>query len=446
MVRIDAMTDRILRLDRRELLAGLGAAALGPAMPAMATAQARPSLALQAKADSIALRPGGPETAIWSLAGVTPDQDLRFKRGEAPEITLQNDLPVATVTNWHGIDGAAVAEPMLARSPLASGVRDGFVLPLRHAGTYLCDIRLTGDGQARPSAARALIVQESEAVAVDRDEVFLVEDWRLRPDVTAIAAGLEAKDATAFYTINRRSTLDIPARTHERLRLRLINGCQRVVIAIKIEGHDVRVMALDGQPAEPFFARGGALVLAPGGRADVFIDATVPDGSTSAILLHDGNEARPIARLVASDQPPIRGAPLPPARPLPSNGLPAQLDLKNALRVDLALAGSRPDWVRPADFVASVSPAFRARTGRTVVLALTNHADIATVFHLHGHHFRLLDRLDDGWKPFWLDTLAIEAGQTQRLAFAAEYAGRWLIETMATDWAAPRLLRWYVVE
>jgi len=81
-----------------------------------------------------------------------------------------------------------------------------------------------------------------------------------------------------------------------------------------------------------------------------------------------------------------------------------------------------------------------------VVLALTNRAAIATVFHLHGHHFRLLDRLDDGWKPFWLDTLAIEPGQTQRIAFAAEYAGRWLIESVATDWAAPRLVRWYSVD
>jgi hypothetical protein len=49
------------------------------------------------------------------------------------------------------------------------------------------------------------------------------------------------------------------------------------------------------------------------------------------------------------------------------------------------------------------------------------------VFHLHGHHVRLLDRLDDGWKPFWLDTLLIDAGQTQRIAFAAEFAGNWLM-------------------
>ncbi len=320
------------------------------------------------------------------------------------------------------------------------------MIPLRHAGTFLCDLRLLGDGQARPLPARALVVGESEPVAVDRDEVFLIEDWRLRPDGTAIAPGIDPKDTTPVYTINGLTALDITARTHERLRFRFINGCQRNVIAVKMEGHEVRVMALDGQPAEPFPARNGALVLAPGGRIDAFIDASASPGSTSSILLHDGKEARPIARLVASKEPPLRDAALPPASPLPSNGLPAQLDLKNALRFDVTLGGPPADWVTPASFAASTVPAFRAKAGRTVVLALTNRADIPTVFHLHGHHFRLLDRLDDGWKPFWLDTLAIDAGQTQRIAFAAEYAGRWLMEAMATDWAAPRLVRWYSVE
>src|SRR4030081_571955 len=140
-------------------------------------------------------------------------------------------------------------------------------------------------------------------------------------------------------------------------------------------------------------------------------------------------------------RPPLRAAP-----PLPSNGLPAQLDLKNASRIDLTLGGPQAHWVTPANFAASAAPAFRAKAGRTVVLALTNRADIPEIFHLHGHHFRLLDRLDDGWQAFWLDTRAIEPGQTQRVAFAAEYAGRWLMEAMATAWAAPRLVRWYSVE
>ena len=187
--------------------------------------------------------------------------------------------------NWHGIDGVPAAEPLTARLPLAPGSQENLAIPLRHAGTFLCDLRLLGDGQARPSRRGPLIVGESEPVAVDRDEVLLIEDWRLRPDGTAIAPGIDPKDTAPIYTVNGRTTLDIPARANERLRLRFINGCQRNVIAIKIEGHEVRVMALDGQPAEPFPARNGALVLAPGARVDAFIDATAPPGSTSAILL-----------------------------------------------------------------------------------------------------------------------------------------------------------------
>jgi FtsP/CotA-like multicopper oxidase with cupredoxin domain len=446
MVRIDLMADRIFPLDRRELMAGLGAAVLSPAMPSMATAQGRPSLMLQAKAGVMPSRPGGPDTPIWSLGGPTPDRDIRFTRGDALEITLQNDLPVPALLNCHGIDGVPAAEPLTARAPIAPGARETFVIPVRHAGTFMCDLRLLGDGQARPLPARAVIVGESEPAAVDRDEVFLIEDWRLRPDGTAIAPGIDPKDTFSVYTINGLRTLDISMRANERLRLRFVNGCQRSVIAIKIEGYDVRVMAIDGQPAEPFLARNGAVVLAPGTRVDTFIDATAPAGTTSSILLHDGKESHPIGRLVISSEPPIRAAPAPPAPPLPSNGLPTRLDLKNAVRIDLALGGPQADWVTPANFAKSAVPAFRAKTGRTVVLALSNRAEVPAVFHLHGHHFRLLDRLDDGWKPFWLDTLAIDPGMTQRIAFAAEHAGRWLIETMPTDWAAPRLVRWYAVE
>jgi FtsP/CotA-like multicopper oxidase with cupredoxin domain len=446
MVRIGLMTDRSIPLHRRELLAGLGATALSPAMAAIAAAQSRSSLTLTAKSGVLALRPGGPETAIWALRTPSSETGPRFKRGDQLQVTLGNELPVPAIFNWRGIDGVPSAQPLMARALVAAGAKDAFQMPLRHAGTFLCDIRLLGDAQARPSRALALVVEESERIAVDRDEVLLIEDWRLRPDGTAVAPGIDPRGTEPVYTINGQTSLDIPVRVHERLRLRFINGFQRNVIAIKIEGYDVRVMALDSQPAEPFPARNGALVLAPGGRVDVFIDAIAAPGTTSAILVHDGKEARPIARLVASNEKPVRGAPLPPAPPLPSNALPARIELRGASRFDLTLGGPQADWVTPAKFSASAPSAFRVKAGRVVVLALTNRAGIATVFHLHGHHFRLLDRLDDGWKPFWLDTLAVEPGQTQRIAFSAEYAGRWLIEAVAADWAAPRLVQWYSVE
>jgi FtsP/CotA-like multicopper oxidase with cupredoxin domain len=440
VVRIKSMEHDIFRPSRRAVLAGLGAATLRPLAapaaeePAVRTLLAAPGL--------LALRGGQADTAIWSLAGAS----LGFKQGERADIAFANELAVPVVLNWRGLDGASAAEPLVSRAPVAATTRDTFSLSPRHAGTFLCDPALLGDGAARPIRGLPLIIAEREAVAVDRDETLMIEDWRLRGDGSAIAPGNDPKDTTPVYTVNGKLEGEVRLRTNERLRIRFISAFQRHVIAIKIEGFDSWVMALDGQPSEPFLARGG-LILAPGGRTDVFIDASEKaPGTSSPILLHDGKEAHPIARLIVLDDPPIRSAALPPPRPLPSNGLPVKLDLKGALRIDLSVDGSQPDWVAPARFGLGSSPAFRAKVGRTVVLALTNRSGIATVFHLHGHHFRLLDRLDDGWKPFWLDTLPIEAGQTQRIAFAAEYTGRWLMESAATDWAAPRLLRWYSVE
>jgi FtsP/CotA-like multicopper oxidase with cupredoxin domain len=432
-------------LDRRELLAALGATALGQCTPGLATAQGRSRVTLEAKAGVIAPSPGQSQIPIWALKSSPPDPVLRFRKGDELELMLENGLAVATMLNWHGLDGMAAAEPLIARSPLLPGAKETLVIPLRQAGTFLCDLRLLGDRQARPLPVLPLIIAESGPVAVDLDEVFLIEEWRLRPDGTPIAPGLDPKDAPALYTVNGRLMLDIPARARERLRLRFISGCQRTVIALKIEGHEVRVMALDGEPAEPFPARNGAIVLPPGGRADAFVDISASPGSTP-IVLHDGKEARSIGRLVVADQPPLRETVLPPAPALPANGLPARIDLKSALRFDVTIGTAQTGWVRPESFAAATAPAFRAKVGRPVVLALSNRGETAAIFHLHGHHFRLLDRLDDGWKPFWLDTVAIESGQTHRIVFAADHVGSWLMEAMATDWAAPRLVRWYSVQ
>jgi FtsP/CotA-like multicopper oxidase with cupredoxin domain len=445
MAGIETLADQILRPDRRRLLAGLGAAALASRIVPPVAAQTQPGLALHARIDPHSEYPIKPDVLTW-LANGAPQEAPHITGGDNLEFAVSNDLPVPVALNWRGLDGISAVEPLAARPPLATARTEAVRIGLRQAGTFLCDLRLIGDGQVRCSRALPLIVRESEAVSVDRDQICLFEDWRLRADGTAIAPGNDPKDGTAVYTINGQPTLDIPARVNERLRIRFINGFQRTVIAVKIENQDVRVMAMDSQPAEPFLARNGAVVLAPGARVDAFVDVSAASGLASRIQLHDGQQAHTLGRLLIEEGPPARATPLPPAPPLPSR-LPDRLDLKDALRVDLALGGPQgADWAAPASFASTSAPAFRTKPGRTVVLALTNNAHVATVFHLHGHHFRLLDRLDDGWKPFWLDTLAIEPGTTQRVAFAAEHAGHWLIESVTANWTAPRLVRWYAVE
>jgi len=438
MVRIGPMASPIYPLNRRDLIAGLGAAALCPALPTVAVAQGHTAVGLQASAERLSLRPGGAETQVWSLGS----GDLRFKRGETLDVTFGNELPTSMALNWRGLDGVPAAEPLTSRMPIAAGAKDTFQLPLRHAGTFLCELIGDSDQPARP---RPIIVTGASPVAVDRDEILLIEEWRLRADGSAVPPGSDAEDTTPIHTVNGKTSFNIAAPANARLRLRFINGSPRSVLAVKMENIEVRVMAIDGEPAEPFAARNGALVLAPGNRTDVFVDVVGPAGTSFPILLHDGKQAHNIGKLTISADAPVRSAPFAPAPPLPGNDLPAQLDLKAAARFDLAL-GTQADWVTAAEFKPSAAPALQVKAGHPVVLALTNHAADATVFHLHGHHFRLLDRLDDGWKPFWLDTLAIEPGQTQRIAFLAEYPGRYLIDAVATDWAAPRLLRWYSVQ
>jgi hypothetical protein len=434
------MKTRIFALTRREVLASFGASAaglmVGGAGPLVTT-----QLALQARPTTLALRPGQPPTPIWELAAVSHLGDVRLKRGDRCEVVFRNQTPVPLAPVWYGLDGPAAADPLRGRAPTAPDATETSIISISSAGTLLADFRLFEDGLQQPARPLPIIAAETNPVAIDRDVVLLIEEWRLRPDGTALPPGRDPKDTTPLYTINGRTSFELSAAANERLRLRFINGSQRSVLAIKLESHEVHVIALDGQPAEPFSARSGALVLAPGARADAFVDAA----ASASFLLHDGKEGRQVGSLVISGKQ-ERRVPLAPPQPLPSNDLPDRLDLKGALRFDVALGAPDAGWIRPANFSTSSAPAFRAKAGRTIVLALKNPGPVASVFHLHGHHFRLLDKLDDGWKPYWLDTLAIEPGQTQRIAFAAASSGRWLIESVATDWAAPRLVRWYAVE
>jgi Multicopper oxidase len=434
MVRIGLITRERLGLNRRELIAGLGAAALTPTWSATGAAPAGPLLDLRIRPDRLAIRPGAPDTPVLSLG----EANRRFNRGDKVELAVDPNLKNG-MASLLGMDNGPATQQDSAR-PAKRATQE----VLRQAGTFLCDLGLFPNEPGWPTRAHPLIVRESEPVAVDRDETLLIEEWRVRADGTAVPPGAAPNETAVFYTLNGKPSLDVSARPNERLRLRFINGSQRTVIAVKLESVEVRVMAIDSQPAEPFPARNGALVLAPGSRVDVFVDVTAPAGSNLKIWMHEGKEIRTIGFVIVSRDPPARPTPLPPPPPLPSNGLPARLDLKSALRVDLALDG--PGWIVPTSSGASSAPApaVRAKAGRVVVLALTNRASVTHVFRLHGHHFRLLDKLDDGWKPFWLDTLAIEPGQTQRIAFRAEYPG--LMESVATDWAAPRLVRGYAVE
>jgi FtsP/CotA-like multicopper oxidase with cupredoxin domain len=342
--------------------------------------------------------------------GAVPGPVIRARRGDEVKVRLINALDEPTAIHWHGVRLPNAVDGAPIRAPVAPGASIDYRFTVPDAGTFW--YHATERRQQERGLYGALIVAETTAPPVDRDVVIVFAD---RP-----------RDGDPHFTLNGEPALDIAARTNERLRLRFINASTSEVMNARIDGHRVFVMALDGEPAEPFASRDSRVGLGPGNRADVFVDATRPPGSIAPIVFaHAGGET-PLARIVYEGSPARTAPPGDPA-PLPANPLPERLNLARALRATVPIDAGKAFAGLPA------APLLTAERGRTVVLGLDNRDAGEHVVHLHGHHFRLLDRLDDGWKPYWLDTIVVSARQTALIAFLADNPGRWLIEHHALD-------------
>lgn len=435
-------------LSRRALIAatglGLGALLLPPAGRTQ-PAGGEPRV-LRAGPGMAPLRGGGaPASPLWGYDGAVPGPPLRIRRGEELKVRLVNELPQPTAIHWHG-----VRTPAALRWPPASappGQEMEYRLRPPDAGTFWYHADYAAPGGLDRGLHGALIVDEPVPPPVDRDVLLVLSDWRLTPSGEIGAEGSE------HLTVNGRPHLDIAVRTHERLRLRLVNATPNRMFGIGIADHPVTVMALDGQPAEPFAARDGRVVLAPGARADLFVDAVLPAGSAGTIVLATAGGQTPIVRLRYAAGPPARPAALPEPVPLPANPLPARMDFARALKLDLPLAAeaTRAALAGPGRGVAAAGegplwlpvgetpgpPLFAVRRGRTVMLALPNRGPQPVALHIHGHAVRLLDALDDGWKPFWLDTVLVLPGQTARIAFVADSPGTWPLQALPVEAAGP---------
>jgi FtsP/CotA-like multicopper oxidase with cupredoxin domain len=415
--------------SRRHFLASAGIAVTCFNLPEGAGAQFGPTgfHVLRARNSTATLRgEGQPATPVWAFGETVPGPALRVRRGDELRVRVFNDLEEPTSVHWHGVrlPNAMDGVPNLTQPPIAPGQNFNYRFRANDAGTFW--YRPTGDGgaQARRGLYGVLVVGEQEKIEVDRDLVLVLDDWRLTSE-GAIDTTPDGR-AGGHPTINSVPTLDVPVRSNERLRFRLVNAATARVFSLHFDRHAVWVMAIDGQPAEPFLARGNRVSLGPGNRIDIFLDAILEPGASAPVLVSNAAGETPLARLVYGAEP-VRAAPLSEPKPLPPNPLPERIDLKAAHRqevpIEAAATAAPPLQQRP--------PLFTVKRGRPVVLALTNRTDAGAAVHLHGHSMRLLDRLDDGWKPFWLDTAMVGAGQTERVAFVADNPGKWLIDCRA---------------
>lgn len=490
------MTEKLtetLPLTRRGWLTGFGASliAMAPATGA-AGAQSDDIRMLHARPGESRLR-GSREapTAIWGYEGIVPGPLLRVRQAEELRVRLVNELKQPTVIHWHGLrlPNAMDGVPHLTQTAVAPGASFDYRFVAPDAGTFWYHSHFLSSEQVERGLYGVLIVDEREAPRIDRDVVLVLDDWRLTNDGAIHPSFGNFHDAMMagrlgqYITLNSEDTLDLAVKANERLRLRIVNAANARIFQFRIASHAPRLMAFDGQPRPPSVIS-APLRLAPGNRADLFLDATLEPGSTASILVDDlrGGELE-IGKLTYETGARMRQDPLPDPAPLPDNPLPARMDLRTALRLDVPLEGGGMMMMRRgmgggmgtnggmsggmggSGFrghglaqdqrfwtLASVAstghdgpPLFTAARGRTVVLTLPNRSAFPHAMHVHGHHFRVMAN-GDRWEPHWLDTVIVDADRTIRIAFVADNPGKWMIHCHMLEHQETGMAAWFQVD
>lgn len=446
------------RLSRRHFLAAGGATLAWAALPPMrAWAGGDGALRLSAGKATFSLAPHGPAevAGCWGYNGTVPGPVIRMKQGTRLRAALENALAEDTTIHWHGIrlPNAMDGVPHLTQAPVAPGGRFDYEFVLPDAGTYWYHPHANAPEQLGRGLSGALIVEEPEPYAVDRDIVWLLDDWMLDRNARVVG-GFDDYHARSHdgrigntVTINGSLRDEEPVRPFERIRVRIINAANARIFRLAFGDLPAHVIALDGQPVTPHET--GKLTLGPGMRADVVLDIAAK--AAAGIDVIDDFYAPAAYRLVtfkvAGD--PVRAAPFdapPPA--LPGNPVP-EPELADADRHTVEFAGgmmgglprdemlwlmqSGMAWTvngqpHAADAHAHHAPLFVLRRNATCHLTLVNDTRWFHPIHLHGHHFRVLTRNGQPEPHAPLrDTVLMAPRETLEVAFKADNPGDWML-------------------
>lgn len=466
-----AAGDLALKRDRRLLLRAGVSATLLAAFGKGAPAQTSPERIapdgfrlLEARQASAQLAPT-PASAVAALGyeGATPGPLLRLRKGDELKIRLTNKLAEPTSLCWPGlrIANAMAGIGGLTQAAIQPGASfdyrftppdSGFNLYRPHAGAATA-------GQLGRGLFGPVVVEDASPPSLDLEAIVALSDWSLddhgqvRSNFSDPAMAQGAGHLGALIAANGGATpLAFNAAPGARVRLRLANAANARIMVIGVEGVKPLIVALDGQPAEAFSPLRNAFPMGPGARFDMMFDMPREGTPVRFILLGGaaaaiaGETDRPVIAFTASGD---SVAPRPPLKGLDPNPLlPVEIDLQRARRIDITIAGgggapfsmngaTLRDW--PA------TPLFSVGRGAPVTLGLLNKTAVTQAIRLCGHVMRLLHAMDDGWEPYWRDSVLIAPGKTSHVAFVADNPGHWPIESAIPEHQAAGVMTMFAV-
>ena len=473
-------------LMRRTALRGAGlsvAAALWSATPrtrASAASAGASAYSLEpAPGTAALLGTGQPHTSVWAYNTRVPGPVLSLRQGEPFRAIVRNGLAEGTTVHWHGIrlPNAMDGVPFLTQKPIAPNGTFTYAFTPPDAGTFWYHPHEHTAAEMGRGMAGALIVEEIEPPAFDRDLLWVLQDWELEPSGillpgfdTFMQAAMAGRIGNVV-TINGSRRTDVPLRAGERIRLRLVNACLARFMALRFAGHRVVVMALDGQPVtQPFAPAGGRVLIAPAQRVDLLLDTVGDPGSRYQVTddFYGGRLTYRLTELAYTNQPRLH--PRLPAQPpiLKPNPVPI-LDLRAPVRHRLTIVGGMMGGMggggsmmggmgimadgKPTSTSAiwgirgphgmndGMEPIFTIPVGRTALITLENQTRWWHPMHLHGYSFTVLSRNGVAARyPHLRDTVVLRPNETVTFAFAADNPGNWMFHCHVIEHQATGLM------
>ncbi len=413
---------------------------------------------------------GAPATDVWAYNATVPGPSIRLRQGERLRVQAVNRLAENTTVHWHGIrlPNSMDGVPDLTQRPIIPGGSFLYEFDAPDAGTFWYHPHSRSYEQVDRGLAGALIVEEHDPPDVDRDLVWVLDDWRLAADASITSDFANAMDMSHAgrlgntVTINGQVQEELAVRAGERLRLRLLNVANARIFGLAFSGHAPQIIAIDGQPTEPHAPENGRIVLGPGMRIDIILDLALEPGSRVAVT--DDfyrNRSYKLVDLVYRPERALRSRSSAEVR-LPPNPL-ARPDLEQAERHAIEFGGGMmdpkmrrrmmsPEGMTPearemmarsmmermrAGHIWTINgkaaeghlhePDLLLRHGKSYVLDMLNDTAWHHTMHLHGMTFQVVSRNGRTLtRPVWQDTVLMDPGERVAIAFAADNPGDWM--------------------
>lgn len=460
-------------MDRRLFLKGTLASGASTLLPRLSLAKSSDGFfELEAgKSQAKLYGDQGPFSDLWLYNGQLPGPEIRAKQGERVRVRFTNRLDEPTSIHWHGIriDNAMDGVAGLTQPAVKPGESFDYDFVAPDAGTYWYHAHNMSWNQVPRGLSGALIIEEAnEPFPVENDLTLILNDWRLDEDgaldTDSFGARMDFSHAGRlgnWLTVNGTSLPDIPLQAGRWHRLRLINTSASRVLDIAPARFGAKLIGLDGQCFGEARDVEGTMQLSPAQRMDLVMRpetvGTIPfemmTGQPFTFANFQVSASEPdeqpltlpgVNRLPEPDLSTARTLPLVMAggamggmRSLMKDG--QELDMRQMMEAGLF-------WAFNGDAGMQDAPFFSAKRGESIILESRNDTAFAHAMHIHGHHFRVLERNGDTLEhQDWRDTFTTVPRETVRIAFVADNPGKWLIHCHMLGHAASGMMTWFEV-